>query len=51
MTWLEKAYDERDGMLVYIGNSGAFRKCRSDPRFIGVMRKVGVSLSHSATAH
>ena len=50
MTWLEKAYDERDGMLAYIGNQGVFRRCRSDPRFIGVMRKVGVPLSHSTIA-
>ena len=40
--WLEKARDERDGMLAYINYQGTWRKYRADPRFKDLLRRVGL---------
>jgi serine/threonine protein kinase/TolB-like protein/Flp pilus assembly protein TadD len=39
--WLEKAYDTRDSILVYIRSEPTYDKLRSDPRFANLMRRVG----------
>ena len=43
LAWLDRAYSERDGMLVYLGRDGAFAKYRSEPRFVELLQKVGVA--------
>lgn len=43
MSWLGKAYADRDGILAYAGRDPAFGKYRSDPRFQELMRKVGLA--------
>ena len=40
--WLEKAVDERDGLLIYLKVGSAFDNLRSDPRFSGVLTRVGL---------
>ena len=41
-TWLDKAYADRDGMLVYANKQGCYRPYRSEPRFLALERKLGV---------
>jgi TolB-like protein/tetratricopeptide (TPR) repeat protein len=41
-TWLDKAYADRDGMLVYANKQGCYRPYRSEPRFVALERKLGV---------
>ena len=38
--WLEKAYRERSGRLVYIGVERAFDPLRSDPRFQDLVKRI-----------
>jgi serine/threonine protein kinase/tetratricopeptide (TPR) repeat protein len=38
--WLEKAYEERSGRLVYLGVERAFDPLRSDPRFQNLVRRM-----------
>ena len=38
--WLEKAYQERSGRLVYLGVERAFDPLRSDPRFADLVRRI-----------
>jgi serine/threonine-protein kinase len=38
--WLEKAYGERAGMLVYLNVERAFDPLRSDPRFVDLLRRM-----------
>jgi serine/threonine-protein kinase len=38
--WLEKAYEERSGRLVYLGIERAFDPFRSDPRFQDLLRRI-----------
>ena len=40
--WLEKAYADRDGMLVYANKQGCYRPFRSEARFVDLERKLGV---------
>jgi len=40
--WLEKAYADRDGMIVFAPKQGCYRKFRSEPRFIALERKLGL---------
>jgi adenylate cyclase len=38
--WLEKAYEERSGRLVYLGVERAFDPLRSDPRFQSLVKRI-----------
>jgi len=38
--WLEKAYEERAGRLVYLKVEHAFDPLRSDPRFGDLVRRL-----------
>lgn len=40
--WLDKAYADRDGMLIYANKQGCYRRYRGEPRFIGLENKLGV---------
>lgn len=40
--WLEKAYTDRDGMLVYANKQGCYRPYRGESRFLDLERKLGV---------
>ena len=40
--WLEKAADQRDGLLIYLKVGSAFDSLRSDPRFPVILAKVGL---------
>ena len=40
-TWLERAYADRDGMLIYMNRQGFYRPYRSEPRFIALEKKLG----------
>jgi serine/threonine-protein kinase len=40
--WLEKAYEDRSDWLVWLGVEPALDSLRSDPRFIDLMRRVGL---------
>ena len=40
--WLEKAVAERDGLLIYLKVGSAFDSLRADPRFAGILTRVGL---------
>jgi eukaryotic-like serine/threonine-protein kinase len=40
--WLEKAVEERDGLLIYLKIGSAFDSLRSDERFAGILNRVGL---------
>jgi TolB-like protein/Flp pilus assembly protein TadD len=40
--WLEKAVDERDGLLIYLKVGSAFDNLRSDRRFPAILARVGL---------
>ncbi|MGI8746432.1 MAG: tetratricopeptide repeat protein [Bryobacteraceae bacterium] len=40
--WLDRAREERDGMLAYVNYQGSLRKYHSDPRFKDLVRKLGL---------
>jgi eukaryotic-like serine/threonine-protein kinase len=40
--WLEKAVEQRDGLLIYLKVGSAFDPLRSDPRFSGILTRVGL---------
>ncbi len=40
--WLDKAYEERSPMLVYLRNYPSFDNLRSDPRFKALLKKIGL---------
>src|SRR5207237_3359211 len=42
-SWLEKAYQEHDGFLLYFRESTWFSEYRSDPRWLEIERKMGLS--------
>ena len=44
--WLEKAADERDGLLIYLKVGSAFDNLRSDRRFSGILTRVGLQVDH-----
>ncbi len=41
MTWLERAYEERDPMLVIVKTDPRLDPLRSDPRFDDLLRRIG----------
>ena len=43
--WLQKAYDDRSGWLVYLKVDPVFNPLRSDPRFADLMQRVGLPSS------
>jgi tetratricopeptide (TPR) repeat protein len=40
--WLEKAYAEHAGGLVHLKEGGVFDNLRTDPRFAGLLRRIGL---------
>ena len=40
--WLEKAYKERSARLEYIKSEDFFDSLRSDPRYLDLMRRMGL---------
>lgn len=42
-TWLEKAYQEQSNMLQFLKVHPYFDPIRSDPRFAGLLHRVGLS--------
>ncbi len=42
LLWLEKAYDERAYLLGYVNAEPMFDRLRSEPRFIALLRKMGL---------
>jgi serine/threonine-protein kinase len=41
--WLEKAYEERSAWLVYAKVDPKYENLRSDPRFVNLLRRVGLT--------
>jgi len=41
-SWLEKAYGEKSGFLPYIKASPFFDSLRSDPRYVGLLKRMGL---------
>jgi serine/threonine protein kinase/TolB-like protein len=41
-TWLEKAFEQKDGVLVYLNVIPIFDDLRSDPRFISLLSRMGL---------
>ena len=41
MEWLEKAYEERAGLLIWLKVWPIFDHLRSDPRFVRLLRRIG----------
>jgi hypothetical protein len=40
--WLEKAYAERSGRMEYIKGEDAFELFHSDPRYIDLLKRMGL---------
>jgi serine/threonine-protein kinase len=40
--WLEKTYQERHGILTYLKVEAAFDRLRPDPRFVDLLRRIGL---------
>lgn len=43
LDWLEKAFDGRDGSMVFLRVDPVFDSIRSDPRFIRLIKKMGLT--------
>jgi len=41
MEWLEKAYEERSGLLIWLDVWPIFDRLRSDARLVGLLRRIG----------
>ena len=48
LDWLEKAYDDRDPSMPYIGCMPIFDPLRSEPRFQALLRKMNLPVPASA---
>jgi serine/threonine protein kinase/Flp pilus assembly protein TadD len=44
--WLRKAYEDRSAWMVFLNVDPMFDSVRSDPRFLDLMRRVGLSTSN-----
>jgi hypothetical protein len=42
LIWLEKAFKARSTWIIYLGVDPAFDSLRSDPRFVSLLRRIGV---------
>jgi hypothetical protein len=43
LTWLERAYDEHDSWMDYLGLDPRLDPLRSDPRFVTLLRRINLS--------
>jgi serine/threonine-protein kinase len=42
ITWLERSYEERGGMVIYLKVDPHFDTLRGEPRFQGLLKKIGL---------
>jgi hypothetical protein len=42
LSWLERAYDERSDHLVFVKVDPAWDSLRSEPRFVQILRRIGL---------
>ncbi len=49
-TSLERAFDTQDVQLMFLGVDPAFDSLRGDPRFVDLLRRIGLPLRTSTTA-
>jgi hypothetical protein len=42
LSWLERAFDERDGMVANLGIDPIFDSLRGDPRFETLLRRLAL---------
>ncbi|MDA4127530.1 MAG: tetratricopeptide repeat protein, partial [Thaumarchaeota archaeon] len=40
--WLEKGYEVHDGAMMYLKQDQLFRTLHSDPRYVGILRRMGL---------
>ena len=40
--WLEKAYEERESLLIFLNTSPIFETLHSDPRFANLIERIGI---------
>jgi TolB-like protein/tetratricopeptide (TPR) repeat protein len=51
LTWLERAYEDRSDLLVYLGIEPMFESLHSHPRFVKLLKQIGLeSRSHIVTS-
>jgi adenylate cyclase len=43
LTWLEKAFTDRDGSMMLLKVDPVFDQLRSDPRFVSLLKRMGLS--------
>jgi hypothetical protein len=48
--WLDRAYAQRDGMLVFSTHQGCFRPYVSEARFIALNQKLGLPTGTTSAA-
>ena len=48
--WLEKAYEEREGLVIQIAAESLWDPLREDPRFRNLLKRVGLPGSTGAGA-